>query len=232
MYFSKFFEKKMDFDKESFQNRLDEAIEVIAKNRSVVAKRALKTIKDRKICIRSFFDLSKEHYLSIKKLLEKHQVFLPDTYPPDCNAVFKIENQLNGCFFFKNYIYLKSGRSAEAMAGTLVHEISHYFYKCMPIEKKTKYLPYNQYNDEVMAFTAQKLFQKNGRCLLRNDVKEIHHVLLNYYPHIDANNKPLRASYVSGYYDDWQSWQESMVQDEAEPEVRNSVYAGMACTLF
>lgn len=232
MYVAKFFEKKMDFDRARFQNELNEAIDVIAKNRSVVAKRVLKTIKENRVCIRSFYDLSKAHYLSIKKMLEKHEVFLSSNFPPTPTAVLLIENQINGCFFYKNYIYLKSGRRVEDIAGTLVHEVSHYFYRSVPLEKRTRYLPHSQYNDEVIAFTAQKLFNKNGQCLLRKDVKEIHSIVIEHYPHIDIKDKPLQASYVSGYYDDWKSWQECMEQDHFELKKTTPDYGGLTCSIF
>ena len=53
------------------------------------------------------------------------------------------------------------------------------------------------YRDEVRSYTAEKMFERNGRCLLRSDIKEIHeHVTKLYSEFVEEDETPSKQGYI------------------------------------
>ena len=71
--------------------------------------------------------MTQEHYIRMRKNMKiEHKVSISDEFPPTAADVRKIESELQGIIYDDLYIYISSKRSAEQIASTLIHEISHF----------------------------------------------------------------------------------------------------------
>lgn len=201
-FFFKLFQPASPNEKELFQANLNQAIELIKKNHSVVALKVLETIDTGKVTIQSFFDLSYEHYLEIVQDMEEElQISLSDHFPPSAATVRQIEGYLDGIIFNNNAIYINAHKSVEEMASTIVHEISHFLNNRL-FNAENKAHDFNQasYRDEVRSFIAEKTFERDGQCLRRSDIKKIHaRVTQSYASFVTPETKA--AGYVFSYFD-------------------------------
>lgn len=183
MFFSPFSVDKIPSNKQSFDIKLEEAIELIKINRSIVAPKILEVLISSQITVNSFFNMSEKHYKKMRKsMLEEDGITLPEEYPPSEEAVTMIEEQLAGIIYENKYIYLSSHRTAAQIASTLVHEICHFLNdEIYSQEEKTSSSELFKYKDEVRAFTAEKIFERDGHCLRRSDMRAIHTRVTNSY---------------------------------------------------
>ena len=199
-----FFDRNQSYNDTSFQSKLSNAMSLIKANHSLVASKVYEVINANILSIRTFSELSKDHYLRISNdFKEDYDINLPNRYPPTPSAVKQIESKLEGIIFDNKYIYISSNKSAEQIASTLVHEICHFLNKGLYAkEQKVNDSKQVSYSDEVRAFTAEKMFERNGTCLLRSDMKEIHHRVTNLYPEFTGPEKDtLRLGYLFSSYD-------------------------------
>ena len=196
MYALKFFEKAPGFNEQNFRDKLKEAINLISQNQTLIAKRTLEIIATNKVTIQSFFELSQDHYLFLRKdILEESHIRLPNRFPMGDLAVRMIESNLTGIIFNDRTMYINSMLCIDEMAKTLIHEISHHMNQdVFHLDKKATSHNSACYKEEIRAFTAEKIFEKNGHCILRSDVKKIHAKVAQLYPEL---NDPLERT--TGY---------------------------------
>lgn len=187
-----FFTNHQAFSEIRPKKQLNSAIFLIEQNKSNVAQSVMKAIQSGKIIIRPFKELSKKHYKSIK---EDWDDSLPNTFPPSKSTIKRIEEKFAGLTFDDKYVYFKSSETIEEIASTLVHEVCHSLNKNLfNAELKQDNKNHVGYRDEVRSFLAETIFNKNGRYLLRSDVKLIHDKVKELYPDYSKGNK-----YTSGY---------------------------------
>ncbi|HAT8179461.1 TPA: hypothetical protein JA361_08300 [Legionella pneumophila] len=191
-----FFEKNQAFDEHNFEQKLQDAINLIKQNQSFVARLVLDAINSNQVTISTFFQLTPNHYQKTRTMMRKdYHTTLPNTFPPTISAVRKIEKELDGIIYDHQHIYISSTKSVEEIAKTLIHEICHFLNSDLyDKEWETEESKQVSYKDEVRAFTAEKMFEKNRGYLLRSDIKQVHETVTELYPEfIDAENP------ISGY---------------------------------
>lgn len=181
-----------------FNKKLEEAIELIKKNKSLIAIKVLEVINANKISIYPFSDMTEKRYFG---LVEGGILDLPQEYPPTTAAVQKIENAYGG-MIYGNDIYISFSYSPSMIASTLIHEVSHYLNDELNKEDFLK-MPKTvaNYLDEVRSFIAERIFEKNGHCMLRSDVKKIHGFVPNLYPHLTKPEDTSAQGYIYGHFD-------------------------------
>ncbi|KTD53734.1 hypothetical protein Lsan_4144 [Legionella santicrucis] len=204
MYNAKFFEKPINYVNDNFQKNLSAAINIIKQNQSVLAKKILDAINSKKIIIHSFFNVTEEHFFKIRNDIKKeYGEVLPENFPPDMSTIREIESKLEGIIYDDKVIYISSKKNPQNMANTLVHEICHFLNAGMYIKEK-KINPTNLvgYCDEVRAHTGEKIFERNGKCLRRSDIKQIHKQVTELYPEfLVSYEDALELGYIYSSYD-------------------------------
>ncbi|MFJ1268120.1 hypothetical protein ACD661_06095 [Legionella lytica] len=202
--FFKIFMDKTSTKKIDFDVKLKEAIEIIRENRSIVATRVLEVLDSQRITVNSFFNMVPKHYQEMQEdLLNEENITLPSDYPPSEEAVKIIESKLSGIIYEDKHIYLSSDRTAEEIASTLVHEVSHFLNSDIfrQERKKSSTLLY-RYNDEVRSFTAEKIFALDGHCMLRSYTRKIHaHVTRAYPEFVEPDMDTQKMGYVYSWFD-------------------------------
>lgn len=199
-----FFDNVASYRENIFQSKLQIAIKMIEKNNSLIAIKVLEAIRSNKVIIHSFHGLSQEHYHQTKKdLNEDSNIALPNIYPPSDSAVALIESVLNGVIYQDKYIYLSSKKNPKGIASTLIHEITHYLNcRLYDEELKSKKAKLVSYRDEVRSFTAEIMFQKNGHCITRSDVRKIHATVADLYPEFTTPDEDYsKQGLIYGSYD-------------------------------
>jgi hypothetical protein len=201
MAHSNFFEKNAS--ESNFQSKYATAIKLIQQNESLVAKKVLEIIKSGKLEIRSFHELSKKHYSEMRNdFQEEHDINLPKTFPPTADAVRKIESKLEGIIYNNKTIYITSQKSAKEIASTIIHEVGHFLNNSLCEQQSKKNFNIARYSDEVRAFTAEKMFERNGHCLLRSDIRAIHDKVSSLYPEfVDSVEQVKGLGYIFATYD-------------------------------
>lgn len=187
-----------------FQAKLESAIALIKQNQSLIAMKVIEVLEQKAVTIGSFYDLSPKHYTSMCHSLRKdNQINLPKTYPPTTAAVEKIESVLEGVIYEDQYIYLSSKKSIEQIASTLIHEVGHFLNSTLYNEESQyKSAKLVGYSDEVRSFTAEKMFEKNGHCITRSDMKKIHTTVTKLYPEFTGPEvNPQSLGYIYASYD-------------------------------
>jgi hypothetical protein len=202
MYSFKFFEKKTNVYQEYFQQTLVQAIDLISQNQSPVAKKVSEAITNNNVIIKSFFELSEAHYLSMKEdFLENYQIQLPNCYPVQEQTVKIIERHLDGVLYDGNIIYIDSTHSVDLMVATIIHEVSHHINDYLYIQDGKSRSPASaSYRDELRSYIAQNIFDRNGFCLLRSDVKNAHDKVIRWYPELSDPFEEKKGLIETGYY--------------------------------
>lgn len=199
-----FFAPSISSEKELFNAKLAKAIQLIQANHSIVAINVLNVINSDKITINSFFNLSKQHYQRMKKnMLKDENIILPEEYPPTLEAIRMIEKKLSGIIYDDKHIYLSSQNTIEQIASSLVHEVCHFLNAdiYMKEQKKAGSLLY-RYHDEVRAFTAEKIFERDGHCIRRSDIRTIHQKVSELYPEfLEQEIDTQKLGYIFASYD-------------------------------
>lgn len=157
-----FFEKNQAFDENNFEQKLQDAINLIKQNQSFVARLVLDAINSNQVTLSTFFQLTPDHYQRMKTIMKKdYHTTLPKTFPPTMSAVRKIEKELDGIIYDNQHIYISSTKSVEEIAKTLIHEVCHFLNSDLyDKEMETEESKLVGYKDEVRAFTAEKMFEK------------------------------------------------------------------------
>lgn len=184
-----------------FQEKLVQAIALIRENNSIVARDVLNTLDSSTLTIQSFYALSRQHFMCIINDMSALNIDVPTDYPPSKEAVRTIGQYLNGIIFNSQTIYINSNRSIEAIAQTIIHEVTHFINDTLlDQEVHSEGYAKARYNDELRAFIAQRVFERNGSCLLRSDVKNIHAFVTDNYPEFaDALDEPPHGYLFSTY---------------------------------
>jgi hypothetical protein len=202
--FFKLFTDKTPTKKSEFEIKLNEAIELIRDNQSIVAERVLEVLESNQVTVNSFFNMSPWHYEQMQaELFQEEKITIPPDYPPSDETVKIIEDKYSGIIYEDKHIYLNSDRSAEEIASTLVHEISHFLNNTIfkQEQKNSSSLLY-RYKDEIRSFTAEKIFERDGHCILRSHMKKIHaHVTRAYPEFVDPDMDMQKVGYVYSCYD-------------------------------
>ncbi|KTD21852.1 hypothetical protein [Legionella londiniensis] len=188
----------------NFQYKLNSAITLIRQNNALVARKVIEAIDAQQVKIGSFFDLTPEHYASMRRSFKReHKINLPASFPPGELTVRKIESVLEGIIYADKYIYLSSKKNVEEIASTLIHEVGHFLNSgIFDEESKFKAPKLASYSDEVRSFTAEKMFEKNGFCLTRSDIKKIHNTVSTLYPEFTGPEvDPDSLGYIYASYD-------------------------------
>ena len=187
-----------------FQAKLEDAIQLISNNQSLIAIKVTKALDANVVHIGSFFDLTPNHYASLQKSFRKDdEINLPDVFPPNESAVFQIESLLEGIIYEDKYIYLNSSKNSQEIASTIIHEVGHYLNsKIYNQEYESKPCTIVGYRDEIRSFTAERMFEKNGFCITRGDMKAIHQTVSRLYPDFTTQKpSPDTSGYIYGSYD-------------------------------
>lgn len=197
-----FFEKNQAFDENNFEQKLHDAINLIKQNQSLVARLVLQAIHSNQVIVRSFFQLTHDHYQSMRQDMKKnHHITLSKTFPPTISAIRKIEGELDGIIYDNNHIYISSTKSVEEIAKTLIHEICHFLNSDLYDEEwEREDEKQVGYKDEVRSFTAEKMFEKSSGCLLRSDIKKVHDTVTLLYPEFIDPENPI-SGYVYSTFD-------------------------------
>ncbi|KGP63358.1 hypothetical protein EP47_10885 [Legionella norrlandica] len=197
-----FFETNQAFDENNFEEKLYKAIHLIKQNQSFVAKIVVQALDSNQVTVGSFFQLTPDHYMRMKNDMKKeHNITLPQTFPPTTSAVRKIEQELEGIIYDNRYIYIHSKKSVEEIASTLIHEICHFLNsELYDKEKESENSKQVSYKDEVRAFTAEKMFEKNGGCLLRSDIRKVHNTVSRLYPEFTDPENPI-SGYIYSHFE-------------------------------
>src|SRR5688572_12912698 len=115
-----FFEHSRSSGVTDFDSKLRSAINLIKENNSLVALKVLEVINSDQVAIRSFHDLSREHWARMKHSMKvEDHIILPNTYPPSKRAVQMIESELDGIIYDDKYIYMNSKKTPQQIANTL-----------------------------------------------------------------------------------------------------------------
>ncbi|HAU0910101.1 TPA: lpg2461 family Dot/Icm T4SS effector [Legionella pneumophila] len=197
-----FFEKNQAFDEKNFEQKLQDAINLIKQNQSFVARLVLDAINSNQVTLSTFFQLTPNHYQKTKTIMRKdYHTTLPNTFPPTISAVRKIEKELDGIIYDNQHIYISSTKSVEEIAKTLIHEVCHFLNSDLyDKEMKTEESKQVGYKDEVRAFTAEKMFEKNKGYLLRSDINQIHETVTELYPEFTDPENPI-SGYIYSTFD-------------------------------
>ncbi len=136
-------------------------------------------------------------------MFEEENILLSQEHPPTEKTVKIIEKYLSGIIYDDQHIYLNSEHTIEEIASTMVHESCHFLnsgiYKK---EKKNASSQIYKYADEVRSFTAEKIFERNGKCLRRSDIKKIHEQVTRLYPEFIAQDVDTqKLGYIFSSYD-------------------------------
>ena len=128
---------------------------------------------------------------------------LADGAAPSDRAVRMIETELNGIIYDDRHIYLSSNRTPVQIANTLVHEICHFLNAdLVDFENQQSNPNLVSHNEEVRSFAAEKMFERNGSCLRRSDIKAIHNMVSDLYPEFnDTGDEELELGYIYSSYD-------------------------------
>jgi hypothetical protein len=199
-----FFEKKQSSGVTDFNAKLRSAIKIIQQNNSFIALKVMEVINSDKVTINSFYNLSRSHWHTMKQSMkEEDQIILPGAYPPSERAVRMIETELNGIIYDDRHIYLSSSRTPVQIANTLVHEICHFLNAdLVDFENQQSNPNLVSHNEEVRSFAAEKMFERNGSCLRRSDIKAIHNMVSDLYPEFnDIGDEELELGYIYSSYD-------------------------------
>ncbi|HAT1795304.1 TPA: hypothetical protein JBL19_11750 [Legionella pneumophila] len=197
-----FFEKNQAFDEKNFEQKLQDAISLIKQNQSFVARLVLDVINSNQVTVSTFFQLTPDHYQRMKTIMKKdYHTTLPKTFPPTMSAVRKIEKELDGIIYDHQHIYISSTKNVEEIAKTLIHEVCHFLNSDLyDKELETEASKQVSYKDEIRAFTAEKIFEKNNGYLLRSDINQIHETVTELYPEFtDPDN--LISGYIYSTFD-------------------------------
>ncbi|HGF0882379.1 TPA: lpg2461 family Dot/Icm T4SS effector, partial [Legionella pneumophila] len=197
-----FFEKNQAFDENNFEQKLQDAINLIKQNQSFVARLVLDAINSNQVTLSTFFQLTPNHYQRTKTIMRKdYHTTLPNTFPPTISAVRKIEKELDGIIYDNQHIYISSTKSVEEIAKTLIHEVCHFLNSDLyDKERETEESKQVGYKDEVRAFTAEKMFEKNKGYLLRSDINQIHETVTELYPEFTDPENPI-SGYIYSTFD-------------------------------
>lgn len=126
---------------------------------------------------------------------------LPNTFPPTISAIRKIEKELDGIIYDNQHIYISSTKSVEEIAKTLIHEVCHFLNADLyDKEMETEESKQVGYKDEVRAFTAERMFEKNKGYLLRSDINQIHETVTELYPEFTDPENPI-SGYIYSTFD-------------------------------
>ncbi|MDR3501525.1 MAG: hypothetical protein P4L79_02985 [Legionella sp.] len=204
MFFKAVFMDKSSTKKNEFDIKLNDAIELIRANQSIVATRVLEALDSHRITVNSFFNMSENHYKEIQEdLLKEEKITIPSEYPPSEEIVNIIEEKYSGIIYDDKHIYLSLNRTVEEIASTLVHEVCHFLNSDIyrQEQKKSSSLLY-RYKDEIRSFTAEKIFERDGHCILRSHMRRIHaHVTRAYPEFVDPDMDMQKVGYVYSCYD-------------------------------
>ncbi len=197
-----FFEKNQAFDENNFEQKLQDAINLIKQNQSFVARLVLDAINSNQVTLSTFFQLTPNHYQKTKTIMRKdYHTTLPNTFPPTISAVRKIEKELDGIIYDNQHIYISSTKSVEEIAKTLIHEVCHFLNADLyDKEMETEESKQVGYKDEVRAFTAERMFEKNKGYLLRSDINQIHETVTELYPEFTDPENPI-SGYIYSTFD-------------------------------
>lgn len=197
-----FFEKNQAFDENNFEQKLQDAINLIKQNQSFVARLVLDAINSNQVTLSTFYQLTPNHYQKTKTIMRKdYHTILPNTFPPTISAVRKIEKELDGIIYDNQHIYISSTKSVEEIAKTLIHEFCHFLNSDLyDKEMETEESKQVGYKDEVRAFTAEKMFEKNKGYLLRSDINQIHETVTELYPEFTDPENPM-SGYIYSTFD-------------------------------
>ncbi len=197
-----FFEKNQAFDENNFEQKLQDAINLIKQNQSFVARLVLDAINSNQVTLSTFFQLTPNHYQKTKTIMRKdYHTTLPNTFPPTISAVRKIEKELDGIIYDNQHIYISSTKSVEEIAKTLIHEVCHFLnVDLYDKEMETEESKQVGYKDEVRAFTAERMFEKNKGYLLRSDINQIHETVTELYPEFTDPENPI-SGYIYSTFD-------------------------------
>ncbi|HEH5921410.1 TPA: hypothetical protein ACF9X3_002922, partial [Legionella pneumophila] len=66
-----FFEKNQAFDENNFEQKLQDAINLIKQNQSFVARLVLDAINSNQVTVSTFFQLTPDHYQRMKTIMKK-----------------------------------------------------------------------------------------------------------------------------------------------------------------
>ncbi|MDI1352589.1 MAG: hypothetical protein PSV35_07445 [bacterium] len=198
-----FFKQSLDSPPDHGTVKLAGVIELIKKNKSFVASCVLEVLLTKKLVIKSFYELSQNHYDSIRQSIETDlSTTLTTEFPPTPIAIEKIEAYLEGIIFDRKIIYLNFKKDVSQIASTLIHEVSHYLNSTILDEERVQSEEEDaDYCDEVRAFMAEKMFQRNGACLTRSAVKDVHTMVTDLYPEFNNVKQPNKKGFVFSYYD-------------------------------
>lgn len=197
-----FFEKNQAFDENNFEQKLQDAINLIKQNQSFVARLVLDAINSNQVTLSTFFQLTPNHYQKTKTIMRKdYHTTLPNTFPPTISAIRKIEKELDGIIYDNQHIYISSTKSVEEIAKTLIHEVCHFLNADLyDKEMETEESKQVGYKDEVRAFTAERMFEKNKGYLLRSDINQIHEMVTELYPEFTDPENPI-SGYIYSTFD-------------------------------
>ncbi len=197
-----FFEKNQAFDENNFEQKLQDAINLIKQNQSFVARLVLDAINSKQVTLSTFFQLTPNHYQKTKTIMRKdYHTTLPNTFPPTISAIRKIEKELDGIIYDNQHIYISSTKSVEEIAKTLIHEVCHFLNADLyDKEMETEESKQVGYKDEVRAFTAERMFEKNKGYLLRSDINQIHETVTELYPEFTDPENPI-SGYIYSTFD-------------------------------
>ncbi|HAT1722815.1 TPA: lpg2461 family Dot/Icm T4SS effector [Legionella pneumophila] len=197
-----FFEKNQAFDENNFEQKLQDAINLIKQNQSFVARLVLDAINSNQVTLSTFFQLTPNHYQKTKTIMRKdYHTTLPNTFPPTISAIRKIEKELDGIIYDNQHIYISSTKSVEEIAKTLIHEVCHFLNADLyDKEMETEESKQVGYKDEVRAFTAERMFEKNKGYLLRSDINQIHETVTELYPEFTDPENPI-SGYIYSTFD-------------------------------
>lgn len=199
--FKFFYFKKID-DEILFQEQLAKAIALIGENNSLIARDVLRILESNTLIIRSFFALSSQHFMDIMNDMSASNISIPIDYPPSRETIRRIEQYLEGIIFSNHTIYINSNRSIESIAKTLIHEVSHFLNTdILKNEISTQGVAQARYNDELRSFIAERVFDRDGTCLLRSDVKKIHARVTSSYPEFSQQLDEQPQGYLYSTYD-------------------------------
>lgn len=200
MFLFTFFAKREPFSEITFRIHLQNAIDIISQNESSIASLVLKAIDSGEVTIKSFLKLTPEHFLRMQQsMLEDDGIELSD-YPPTQDTAKLIAGQMDGIIYNDTHIYLSPFLGPEELARTLIHEVCHHLNARINQQERETLGPSRaSYCDEVRSFIAEKVFLRNGRFLLRSDIKGVHATVTRQYPEFASSN-PI-SGYIFSSYD-------------------------------
>ncbi len=191
------------FNKKNYYSKINQAIEAIKSNKSIVAIEVMKAIESKSVRIKSFFEISKDDYKSLREDDDyKGLRILSNRYPPNDLSVNMIEDSLNGIIFNETTIYISSKLTSCKMALSIIHEVWHHLNSDL-CEEELESLNDKlvSYRDEIRSFSAETMFSLNGRCLMRHHIKDVHKDVSRLYQEFLVGNDNADLGYITSVLD-------------------------------